>query len=67
MNPSVDILIENHGSIILFRPLCRQAKQWLQDSTHAESWQWFGGALVVEPRYAAELADGAEEAGLEVS
>ena len=67
MNPSVDILIENHGSIILFRPLCRQAKRWLQDNAQAESWQWFGGALAVEPRCAADLANGAEEAGLEVS
>lgn len=64
---TADIVIENHGSIILFRPLCRQAKQWLQDSTQAEDWQWFGGALAVEPRYAADLAEGAMDAGLEVS
>lgn len=38
MNSDADILIENHGSIILFRPLCRQAKQWLQDNAHAKSW-----------------------------
>ena len=67
MNPSADILIENHGSIVLFRPLCRQAKQWLQANTQAESWQCLGYALAVEPRYAAELANGAADAGLEVS
>jgi len=53
-----DISIENHGSIYLFRPLTQPARVWLQDHTDADNSQWFGGALVVEPRYAGDLAHG---------
>ena len=42
--------VENHGSIVLVRPLSNDVRSWLHDHTGEES-QWFGGALVVEPRY----------------
>jgi hypothetical protein len=59
----MDIQIEDHGSIILFRPLTVEATTWLQENTDG---QWFGGALAVEPRYAGALEDGALSDGLTV-
>jgi hypothetical protein len=61
-----DLQVENHGSIFLFRPLTHEAEVWLNENTNAEGWQWFGGALAVEPRYAEDLAYGAQQDGLEV-
>lgn len=66
-----DISVENHGSIFLLRPLNVAATNWLDTVTNhdiddADAAQWFGGALVVEPRYVADIVNGAREAGLEV-
>jgi hypothetical protein len=61
-----DIQVENHGSIIMFRPMTDEATDWLNEHVESEGWQWFGGALAVEPRYAGDLADGARADGLEV-
>jgi len=59
-----DISIVNHGSIVTVRPLTHAATQWLQDNTDG---MWFGGALVVEPRYVGDLVAGMVEEGMEVS
>lgn len=50
-----DYTIENHGSLFLVRPHSIDAKAWLVEHTDG---QWFGGALAVEPRYIAGLAEG---------
>jgi hypothetical protein len=54
----VDVRLEYHGSLYLLRPLTAAAKQWLLDNIHGTPFDevtWFGGALVVEPRYVADL------------
>jgi len=64
----MDIRIEDHGSIVLLRPENAMARQWLLDHV-ADDAQWFGGeyaALAVEPRYVADIVQGADEDGLEV-
>lgn len=53
----VDCLVENHGTIFLFRPQTERARRWLVEHVQADA-QYYGGALVVEHRYAAELAEG---------
>lgn len=60
-----DIRVTNAGSIFLLRPLTKKARAWLKDSVDPEA-QWFGGALVVEPRYVADIVTGARENGLTV-
>jgi hypothetical protein len=53
--------IEDHGSIVLVRPLTLDCQAWLQANTAEEGEdmaQWFGGALVVEPRYVEALVEG---------
>lgn len=58
-----DVEIRNEGSIMLFVPNTDEAHDWLQEHTDG---QWFGNALVVEPRYAGPLAEGLVDAGLSV-
>jgi hypothetical protein len=55
-----DFRIENHGSVVLVRPLNDEARDWLQEHTDG---QWFGDALAVEPRYVENLLVGAVDAG----
>lgn len=61
----MDIRLEDHGSIILFRPLTDAGREWLETRTQEDA-QWFGGALAVERRYAGAVADGATREGMEV-
>jgi hypothetical protein len=58
-----DILIENTGSIVLFRAVKADAQAWLEEHTDG---QWFGNALAVEPRYVSDLVYGLELYGYEV-
>lgn len=52
--------IENHGSIVLIRPLTQDVNEWLVEHTDG---QWFGNALVVEPRYVQALVAALAEEG----
>lgn len=61
-----DFLIESHGSIFGFTPLNASARAWLDTHTNAEGWQYMGASLMVEHRYAMQLADGIQEAGYRV-
>jgi hypothetical protein len=63
----MDIKVEHHGSLYLLRPENETAEFWLNVHTDEENRQWFGGALVVEPRYVADIVEGAREAGLLVN
>ena len=62
---TVDVTVENHGSIFLFRAQTECASFWIAEHV-ADDAQFFGGALVVEARYAADLAEGMLNDGLEV-
>ena len=64
--PSVDFSIENHGSIFLFRMNTAAAQQWVSDNVQDDA-QFFGDALVVEWRYARDLAAGIIQSGLVVA
>ena len=63
----LDARFENHGSIWLIRPLTDAARDWIGDNVQAESWQWFGDALSLEPRAVEPVADAMADAGLEIS
>ena len=65
MNKS-DFRIENHGSIFLFDPQNAQSEDHLRGNVSEEA-QWFGGALVVEPRYAADLAEALQAEGSQIA
>lgn len=54
--------LENHGSIYLIRPMHPDVTDWLHEYTDG---QWFGGALVVEPRFVFDIVVGLNMAGYE--
>jgi hypothetical protein len=61
MNP--DISIENHGTVFLFRMNTPAAVEWVSHNVQSDA-RFFGDALVVEHRYAQDLATGMSKAGL---
>ena len=61
--PTPDVLMQNAFTLILFCPLTFRAKAWVAENVQSDA-QWFGNALVVEPRYAWGLAEGMKDAGL---
>ncbi len=64
--PAPDVHVGNHGSIFTFEPRSAAAREWIADNVQSESWQWIGGALSVDHRYAQDLAQGMLDAGLVV-
>jgi hypothetical protein len=64
MNP--DISIENHGTIFLFRLNTPAAAEWVSENVQSDA-QFFGDALVVEHRYARELAMAAVADGMVIA
>ena len=48
--------IEDHGSIVIVQPLSSEAWDWIDE--HVFEQTWWGGGLVVEPRYVADLVAG---------
>lgn len=62
-----DVTVEHHGSVVLVRPCTRHATAWLTANVHAEPWQWYGGALAVEPRCVSPLVEALSLDGLTVN
>lgn len=56
--------VENHGSIILFRPMTEEAKD--HSGEVFPDAQRMGDAVAVEPRYAAEIVERLREDGFGV-
>jgi len=63
---NADISIENHGTIFLFRLNTQAATEWVEEHVQSDA-QFFGDALVVEHRYAKDLATAAVADGLAVA
>jgi hypothetical protein len=63
----IEVAIYNHGSIVQFEPLIERAEEWFDEHIRSEPWQWLGGRLCVDHRYADELAIGLQKAGFVVS
>ncbi|WP_152054387.1 hypothetical protein [Tautonia marina] len=68
MNDVADLSIANHGSLVLVSPVSDEGRAWLEEHCPEDDDHiYFGDALVVEPRYAADLAEGATADRLMVS
>lgn len=61
-----DFLVVNHGSIVTFKPLTDDAQEWCEEKLQGEDTLMFGGAYVVEPRYADDIMEGIINDGLTV-
>jgi len=66
LQPSLDILVENHGSVFLLRPVSAVGQAWLQENVIGEETQLFGNAVVCEPRCVTDVSFGARGEGLVV-
>jgi hypothetical protein len=63
----IDILVQNHGSIVLLRPATPAGREWLAANCDRSGYQPFTrGTLLCEPRYVADIVAGARQAGLGV-
>jgi len=60
-----DFIIQNEGSIVLFRPLNEAAREHIEGNVQDDA-QWFGGALVVEHRYANDLIEALMQEGFTI-
>jgi hypothetical protein len=61
---TVDVTVENHGTLFLFRLRTEAAREWVEANVGEST--FFGGALVCEHRFALSLAEGMLEDGLAV-
>ena len=64
IDTSPDLLFENHLSLFLIRPVSPAGQTWLDENVGDENTLTFGGAVVCEPRYVEEIANGAASDGL---
>jgi hypothetical protein len=62
-----DIVVEDHGSVVMLRPMTRAGAVWLHENVSSEPWQWMGNGLAAEPRMVREVLEGAQDAGLMVA
>jgi hypothetical protein len=61
-----DARVENHGSIVLVRPLTDSASEWIDANVDVNA-QWWAGAVACEPRYVSDIVNGMLSDGLVLS
>ena len=61
-----DVTVQDHGSITAFVFNTGAAQDFAEEKLQAESWQYLGGSLCVDTRYAGDLIVGMEDDGLTV-
>jgi hypothetical protein len=61
----LDVQISNEGSIFTFYLQSPAAHEWVSENVHEPN--FMGNNLIVEHRYAVELAEGMIEAGLRLA
>jgi len=66
-SPTVDFLCENHGSIVLLRPLTPSATSWLEEHIGQDNgFQPYWPTCVIEHRYIWPILEGIQNDGLGV-
>jgi hypothetical protein len=61
-----DLTFMDHGTIVTMRPDTDAGREWVETNIPDDA-MTFGGAIVIEHRYANAIIDGAANDGLEVS
>ncbi len=62
-----DVNVENHGSLFLFQLNNEGAQKWVDENVYAPDRLGLGeGMLIVEARYAADIAEAMVREGFEV-
>lgn len=63
-----DFVFTSHGSICLLEPLTPQAEEWIGNNVDLnDETQFWGRAVVLEPRYAGDILNGIAGDGLAVA
>lgn len=67
--PAADFLFQNHASICLLQPLTEAGKAWFNEHLPVDDpeTQFWGGSIVIEPRYVQPILDDIQNDGLRVS
>lgn len=60
-----DFQVQNHGSLVLLKPVTDDADRWVEEYIDSSAQRW-AGAVVVEPRYIQPILAGIADAGLSV-
>ena len=56
---ATDIVVENHGSIFLLRPISHSGREWIEQNIGKQNgFQPYWPTVVVEPRYIADIVKG---------
>jgi hypothetical protein len=64
---SPDFLLEDHGSLVLLRPLTACAREWVEKNIGRDNgFQPYWPTVTIEPRYVQPILDGILEAGMTV-
>lgn len=61
-----DVTVTDHGSIVAFTFNSDAAREFADEQIQAGPWQYFGGALCVDARFAEGLVIGIQDDGLTV-
>jgi hypothetical protein len=65
ISPEVDFLFENHGSIILLRPVTAGAREWVDTNIGEDNgFQPLWPTVTIEARYVHPILEGIREDGL---
>lgn len=62
---NVDLQVENHGSLMLLRPMTATGETWISEHIEEDA-PYIGKAVAVEPRYIEPIVEGARGDGLVV-
>lgn len=62
-----DLTVIWQGSVVAFYPHTELAKGWIADNVESESWQWLGGGLIVDRRFAGDLIQGMLGSGITIN
>ena len=54
-------------TVFRLEPITDEAKDWIEENVHYESYQMPGNFVIVEHRYIADIVAGMREAGLVVN
>ncbi|MSR36385.1 MAG: hypothetical protein EXR95_07045 [Gemmatimonadetes bacterium] len=61
-----DVLVRDEGTIVVLTPRTPAALDWFKEHVKSEPWQWLGGGVAVDRRFAGSLVEVARLEGLTV-
>ena len=63
----IDLQVQNHGSLCILKPLTTAGQDWLDENVGDDETMTWAGGIVCEPRYVADIVEGAVCDGLQVA